>query len=94
MKCHPFGERVYFFAEMDNKEDKSKIELISILIFQGITSENQYLINPCYFINPLALVANILTAIANKITPKNFLVIIIPFGPNTFSIHFSDFKTK
>ena len=41
-----------------------------------------------------ALLPNILTAIANKITPKNFLITASPFGPNALSIHFNDFKTR
>ncbi len=47
-----------------------------------------------YFINPCALVAKIFTAIAIKITPKNFLMIANPFGPNARSNHRSDINTK
>lgn len=34
----------------------------------------------------------ILTAIANNITPKNFLITAIPEGPKSFSKKFNDFK--
>ena len=96
MKHHPFDERAYFFAETDNKTDKPKTGLAFISIFmQNIPAKkSNVLLNLHYFINPLALVANIFTAIANNITPKNFLIIIIPFGPNAFSIHFNDFNTR
>ena len=39
------------------------------------------------------IVPNIFTAIASKITPKNFLTTIKPFGPRALSIHLSDFNT-
>lgn len=39
------------------------------------------------------LLPKILTAIANNITPKNFLITAIPLGPTTFSIHFNDLST-
>jgi hypothetical protein len=47
-----------------------------------------------YFNNPLRLVLNILTAIANRITPKNFRVAIIPAGPRILSIRSMDFRTR
>jgi hypothetical protein len=46
-----------------------------------------------YFINPCAFVANIFTAIAIKITPKNFLTAISPAGPKMRSKNLNDFKT-
>ena len=46
-----------------------------------------------YFPNWAMLLLNILTAIASKITPKNFLTTINPFGPSALSIHFKDFNT-
>ena len=39
-------------------------------------------INKNYLINPPTLLVNIFTAIANKITPKNFRTAAIPEGPN------------
>ncbi len=47
-----------------------------------------------YFINPGALVANIFTAIASNITPKNFLTAIKPAGPSSRAIAPKDFKTR
>ncbi len=47
-----------------------------------------------YFINPPALPANIFTAMASNITPKNFRTASKPAGPNNFSIHFKDLRTK
>ncbi len=40
------------------------------------------------------LLVNSLTEIANKITPKTFLIICIPLGPRIFSILFDVFSTK
>ncbi len=46
-----------------------------------------------YFANMLpTLAAKILTAMANRITPKNLRTAINPFLPNNFSIRFKDFK--
>ena len=47
-----------------------------------------------YFINPGALAAKTLTAIASKITPKNFRTAINPAFPNTFSIRFRERITR
>jgi hypothetical protein len=46
-----------------------------------------------YFINPAALVANIFTAMASNITPKNFLTAINPAGPSKRAMAPSDFNT-
>jgi len=46
-----------------------------------------------YLINPAALLANIFTAIASKITPKNFLTANKPALPKAFSIRFNERKT-
>ena len=46
-----------------------------------------------HFPNFTILLPKIFTAMANNITPKNFLITDIPFGPKTFSIHFRDFNT-
>ena len=43
--------------------------------------------------NPGALAANIFTAIASNITPKNFLTAVKPLFPNNFDTTDSDFKT-
>ena len=51
------------------------------------------LINADYFINPCAFVANIFTAMAIKITPKNFLTAMSPAGPKIRSINLNDFNT-
>ena len=47
-----------------------------------------------YLINPPAFPANIFTAMASNITPKNFRTASKPAGPNNFSIHFKDLRTK
>ena len=47
-----------------------------------------------YFNNTFRFVLNILTAIASRMTPKNFRVAIIPAGPNIFSIKSMDFRTR
>jgi hypothetical protein len=44
-------------------------------------------------INPGALTANIFTAMASKITPKNLRTAINPAGPNSLAIGPNDFKT-
>ena len=46
-----------------------------------------------YLPNPLILLPNIFTAIASRITPKNFLTAIRPASPSARSISFNDFKT-
>ena len=50
--------------------------------------------NKTYFPKPCMLVPNIFTAMASNITPKNFLITIIPLGPSILSIQLSDFSTK
>ena len=40
----------------------------------------------CYTNKALILAANNFTAMANKITPKTFLIMLIPFLPISFSI--------
>jgi len=62
---------------------------VSILLCLPINHSTNH-----YFPNACILVPNIFTAIASNITPKNFLITTIPFGPSIFSIHFSDFNTK
>ena len=47
-----------------------------------------------YFPKFTILVPNIFTAIASKITPKNFLTTSKPFGPSARSIHFKEPSTK
>ena len=49
---------------------------------------------PFHSLNDAILLAKILTAMASKITPKNFLMTIKPLGPKAFSIQLSDFKTR
>ena len=49
---------------------------------------------PYYLIKPCAFVANIFTAMASNITPKNFLMIANPFGPKARSSHLSEIKTR
>ncbi len=46
-----------------------------------------------YLINPCAFVANIFTAMAIKITPKNFLTAMRPAGPKMLSINLNDLST-
>ena len=46
-----------------------------------------------HLINPGALVANIFTAMASNITPKNFLTAIKPAGPSNFAMTVNDFNT-
>src|SRR5687767_739769 len=51
-------------------------------------------LNYYYLGKPPILLPNILTAIANKITPKNFLITTRPFGPKALSIHLKDISTR
>ena len=60
--------------------------LILSIVLRGLKCGN-------YFINPCALVANIFTAIAIKITPKNFLTAMRPAGPKMRSKNLNDFNT-
>lgn len=46
-----------------------------------------------YLINPPALPANIFTAMASNITPKNFRTASKPAGPSNFSMYCNDFNT-
>ena len=52
-----------------------------------------YFLFEIYLINPLALVANTFTAMASKITPKNFRTASNPAFPRALSIRFSDLST-
>lgn len=47
-----------------------------------------------YFPNLIMFAPKILTAIASRITPKNFLTTNKPFGPKALSIHFREPNTK
>jgi hypothetical protein len=58
---------------------------------QGLSVKEGEITN--YFNNPLRFVLNILTAIASRITPKNFRMAIIPAGPSMRSIKSMDFRT-
>ena len=51
-------------------------------------------VNHSYFPKCVKLLPNIFTAMASNITPKNFLMTTMPFGPSIFSIHFRECRTR
>jgi hypothetical protein len=68
--------------------------LILSIVRRGLKFQIPNLKFRIYFPNFTILLPKILTAMANNITPKNFLITVMPLGPKTFSIHFKDLSTK
>ena len=80
----------YIFIKITSVLYPEKIGIILSIVLRGQKRFDSY---KNYFPNWPILLPNILTAIASNITPKNFLITIIPLRPKNFSIHFKDLST-